>query len=905
MRAFFGALAILLPLVAGCDGTGLVGSAVNKPAGPSAGMNAGEETLEQQIADGVRANNAGDNAGAEAAFRAALSGLRGQTTADNALRALGTMSLAMQLSVSGKFPEANVQFDNADVIVRALPTRTLRDRARKAALDARLMDYRGVHLLNQYKSPEDNKSREAEIQLSHAQAAYTSLIPPDLLTRSPTPKTPHNRFDITAAARAGATRKSELQIIDPDDKALLLSLVEVLRMRAGARADIGDTAGGDALLRDAQNLATSNNIDRASIEARLHRTAGIIALRLASSARGRTDLRLSHFAFEDAFPNTKPAAEAALRDAKALMDAGNDILARRACEEALQTLRTEQYGVSANLIAPCLDLYSRGGLLSTGATDRAKMFVAAQVAQGTITSNEIAQASAALKASEVDSVLGGLLRDRDGLQRELNQIQHAMDQTRTSVTSDEVGSKIAELQKRADEKKAALLQIQNVVHEKAPYYGQLVMEVVPPTEVFAHLGSDEAFVSIFLSDDSGWTFVLRNGEISAAKIPGGTSVIAPLVALVRKGLERTDPNALPVFDIDNTRHLYQLVLGGISDKISGAKSLVFAPTGALLSLPFEVLLTGPADPDKLADAPWLLRQATISHVPSPANFVSLREVAHISDAPASWFGFGEASRITPAQAEKALRAQVQKELAAQPDRGSAFAMNCATSAGMLAGLPVLPGAEKELDKVRSILKADQNNQLVGPMFTPANVVKASLDHISILHFAAHAVLPSELSCLTEPVIVTSASPDPADPDGPLLTASRLQELKLDADLVILSACNSGGGGGGAGESLSGLARSFFYARARSVVVTHWGVDDQAAALIVALMVNTMKNEPGTNVAGALASAQIAVLDGASTGKMDAVLGQPYFWAPFAVIGGGVQSKARTAVSSSRRYLADR
>ena len=89
----------------------------------------------------------------------------------------------------------------------------------------------------------------------------------------------------------------------------------------------------------------------------------------------------------------------------------------------------------------------------------------------------------------------------------------------------------------------------------------------------------------------------------------------------------------------DAQKLYQLTLGGVAGALQGVKSLVVAPAGPLLSLPFEVLLTGPAQDTDLADAPWLVRRFTIAHVPAPSNFVSLRKIAAGSRAAQPWFGF--------------------------------------------------------------------------------------------------------------------------------------------------------------------------------------------------------------------------------------------------------------------------
>jgi CHAT domain-containing protein len=403
-----------------------------------------------------------------------------------------------------------------------------------------------------------------------------------------------------------------------------------------------------------------------------------------------------------------------------------------------------------------------------------------------------------------------------------------------------------------------------------------VQQVVTTKDVFAVLHPDEAFAAISLSEDDGWVFLLRNGTITVSKVDGGVKEIAELVARIRAGIELTT-DQLPAFDIADAQKLYQITLGGVASAMDGVKALVVAPAGPLLSLPFEVLLTGPADAARLADAPWLVRKFTLAHVPAPSNFVSLRKIATGSRASHPWFGFGDFRPVTLAQAEKSFSGP-----------------GCGESAKLLAGLPPLPYARKELEAARALLGADASDELVGPAFTAQGVLKTRLKDYRILQFSTHALLPAELRCQSEPAIVTSAPPNATDASGALLTASEVVGLDLDADLVILSACNSGGPGGTtAGESLSGLARAFFYAGARSLAVTHWSVNDQVAAFLVVDTLRRMKENPNLGIAGALRNAQLAMLADAGKG-LPAEIAHPFFWAPFAVIGEGGERGPATA-----------
>jgi CHAT domain-containing protein len=858
MRALFPALTLLLALLSGCD----------KPApsdywagGPKAAAASGN--FEKLMAQGTRANLAGRPAEAEARFREALSEQRKLRGNDSPRLALPLMSLALQLSAQGQFPQADAQFDEADRVLR-----TSTDKA----LKARLLHYRGVHLLN------EKKPADAEPILSAAQSAYTALLPPDALTRAPIVRPVRNRFDVNA--KVATETGFKLAANDPAIQPALLGLIEVLRYRAIALRDLGNPSEADGLTTFAARVASANDLGRPSVFARVFRTAGVTAAGESQGARALSDFSRSDTDFEVALPGTKPAAEAALIHAGELMRSGSTGAALSVCRRAVATLVKVDAGTSPELMAPCLDAYAAGGTFSFLSPNLAEMFLAAQVAQGTITSHQIAQASASLAENARDPKIGAALKQRDQLQREVDRIYRALDTIGTAGASGRAGEQVAQLQQQADQVQAALSRAEAEVRTLSPNYGQLVQDVVPASAVFAALHPNEAFVALFLSKTGGWAFALRDGNIAISKIEGGIGKVGPLVTAIRAGIEKTQVNALPTFDIDDSRRLYDITLGGVAAATKGASSLVIAPTGPLLSLPFEVLLTGPAELGKLATAPWLLRQATITHVPAATNFVSLRKVANSSQASKQWFGFGDFRPVSVAQA--------QRSFPVGP---------CGDSGRLLAALPALPGAVKELENARAVLNAAAADELTGAAFTADQVMKTSLKDYRILHFAAHALLPTDLRCQTEAAIVTSPPSGAPDAGGALLSASKLLGLDLDANLVILSACNSGGPGGGAGESLSGLARSFFFAKARSLLVTHWEVSDQVAALLVVLTINDVKEKPAQGVTGALREAQLSILDRAATGKLPAEIAHPFFWAPFAVIGDGGEGGGRSAVSS--------
>src|SRR5439155_5780267 len=115
-----------------------------------------------------------------------------------------------------------------------------------------------------------------------------------------------------------------------------------------------------------------------------------------------------------------------------------------------------------------------------------------------------------------------------------------------------------------------------------------------------------------------------------------------------------------------------------------------------------------------------------------------------------------------------------------------------------------------------------------------------------------------------------------------LTASEVAQLKLNADWVVLSACNTIAGDKAGAEALSGLARAFFYAGARAILVSHWAVDSKAAARLAVATFDIMKTDAEIGRAEALRRAMINYMNDANT-PWNAY---PAFWGPFAIVGEG-------------------
>jgi len=150
----------------------------------------------------------------------------------------------------------------------------------------------------------------------------------------------------------------------------------------------------------------------------------------------------------------------------------------------------------------------------------------------------------------------------------------------------------------------------------------------------------------------------------------------------------------------------------------------------------------------------------------------------------------------------------------------------------------------------------------------------------VLAFATHGLMAGDLPNLTQPALAMAANgTDANNPLAPLLTLEDVLTLKLNADWVVLSACNTAAADGRAGEALSGLARGFFYAGSRSLLVTNWAVESESAKLLTTATFEHYAANPQSPKAESLRQAMLKVMAMPE-------YSHPAYWAPYALVGDG-------------------
>ena len=142
--------------------------------------------------------------------------------------------------------------------------------------------------------------------------------------------------------------------------------------------------------------------------------------------------------------------------------------------------------------------------------------------------------------------------------------------------------------------------------------------------------------------------------------------------------------------------------------------------------------------------------------------------------------------------------------------------------------------------------------------------RARLADYRIVYFATHGLVAGEVKGLAEPALVLTLPAKPTAEDDGLLKASDVAQLKLNADWVVLSACNTVAGDRPGAEALSGLARAFFYAGARALLVSHWAVASDAATRLTTSAFALIKADPKLGRAEAMRRAMLAFLNDRSS-----------------------------------------
>jgi CHAT domain-containing protein len=337
--------------------------------------------------------------------------------------------------------------------------------------------------------------------------------------------------------------------------------------------------------------------------------------------------------------------------------------------------------------------------------------------------------------------------------------------------------------------------------------------------------------------------------------------------------EGVSPQQAVQFDLDLAHQLYQQLIGPVESGLQDIDHLYFVPSDALTSLPPSVLVT---DPPKRrsgmranTDAAWLIKRHAVTVLPSVSSLRALRRFAAKDQAGRPFAGIGNP-----------LFKEQQADLDTRQRGVAAYFDGQLANITSLHSLGNLPQTETEIRQLAAILNAGEDDLYLREAANETAIKQAPLDRYQIINFATHGLLAGELDGQAEPGLVLTPPQVATQENDGLLTASEVARMRFNADWVILSACNTAAGDSPGADGLSGLARAFFYAGARTLLVSHWPVGDRAAVKLTTAAVEYLKEHPGAGKSEAFRQSMLQLIQDRSN-PWNA---HPRTWAPFVVVG---------------------
>jgi CHAT domain-containing protein/tetratricopeptide (TPR) repeat protein len=396
----------------------------------------------------------------------------------------------------------------------------------------------------------------------------------------------------------------------------------------------------------------------------------------------------------------------------------------------------------------------------------------------------------------------------------------------------------------------------------------------------------EAMVVYAIEESSSFAWVITPTQANFRTLPVKRQALAEQVSRIRYQME-LDPAGQPQpVSLDVLHQLHQALVAPLAKELAGAKHLLSVPAGPLQSLPMGVLVASP--PPRIGSeadyrqVDWLAKRFAISVLPSVGSIQAFREFAKKGRGGEPFAGIGD-----PLVGERTAPTRGKPKLAVTTVFGSAG--TATRGVGELASLeairsaPRLPETADELKAMAKTLKATTDDLWLQDRATETQVKQANLSRYRTVAFATHGIMAGEIDGVGEPGLILTPPRTASAVDDGYLSASEVAQLNLNADWVVLSACNTAAADGTPGaEGLSGLAKAFFYAGARTLLVSHWPVASEATVLLTTTMLRLADANPALGKAEAHRQSMLRLLDTLDHPEY----AHPVFWAPFVVVGEG-------------------
>jgi CHAT domain-containing protein len=823
------------------------------------------EAITPQLAliEAYRRGNAGNFAEAAEFFAASSAGLAGDSAAE------ARLNEALQQSNLGNFLEARQMFAASRSASSASPVLARLQR-----------NFEAIDALNQRKSAAALAILDSPLatEFADGDAIRTLRIGPALAGQLT------NENDRTAGGYSTAlTILERAQLLDG----------QYAYLKATALRQLGRTGEAGGLLREAEAAfgAVRNGrvVSVAWLRAQVLGELAELAERSGQAAEAEGLHQQAIMLLEGTYPGTPALGSARAQLAGLYARTGRRDDALTIYRDVVADADGRAVPSLRGLMTPYFALLTGNG--QGGQSEAADLFAASQLLQRP----GLAQTQAALARE-----LSGGSDEASQLFRSATNLARGIEQQRFSLLELESLPQITPQQAtQITEQRARLEQLQQQQAELLeklaayPRYRAVSERAITLEQLQDVLAPDEAYLKLVTLDRDAYVIFARKDQALVWRADATPEMLDDLVGTIRDSIAVVEGGQVLTspFDIARARELYVRLFAPVADRLPQVRHIVFEPDGALLKLPINLLVTDDAsvkayearlagkDADEFdfRGTAWLGRTSRISTSVAAAAFRDVR-AARPSNGTRAYLGLGENTPIGTAS-PGAARTRAALE----------GGERCVWSPNIWAN----PVKADELRAAATRLGA-ASQVLTGDQFTDnAIVAMEGLAQYRILHFATHGLVTApQPGCPPRPALLTSF--DTAEGSDGLLSFAEIFGLRIDADLVILSACDTAGGAtvgvtreagvtGGGEFALDGLVRAFVGAGGRTVLASHWPVPDDFNA--TGKLIGGLFTSDGQQIADALNASQLGLMDNADTSH-------PFYWSAFAVVGDGATRLTR-------------
>lgn len=525
----------------------------------------------------------------------------------------------------------------------------------------------------------------------------------------------------------------------------------------------------------------------------------------------------------------------------------------------------------------------------------------------------------ARRLAENDEKISHLLREEDDLQQRERELDQQLSGVLARSTEQRTVSDLA-VQKEFAEVRQRRKNVALALEAANPQFAALLKQrPLTLREAQDVLKDDEALILLLPLHDALFGFAITRERVAWVKQELPAVELLTYVRELRAGLDVTEASKSQTFSLDLAHRLYARLFDGLEETFVGKSQLFVATTGVLDTLPFHVLVTEkpnvvthPREKEsRYKTAAWLVQRHAVTVLPAAANLKSLRSTrAQLAERPLIAFG-NPLLTGDPKNKQDAKRTAVAREWSSCQNIPAAVLASTPAARGFIARtrsksgvtavrmtrglIPTdtlraqspLPETAYELCRVASSVGASSEDIYLGSRATESTIralnTQGELAHYRVIQFATHAAVAGELEGAREPGLLLTPPVEATETDDGYLSRADVLSLHLNADWVVLSACNTAAPGADSAEGLSGLAQAFFHAGARALLVSHWYVDSSAATRLITSTFEAMEKEPGIGQGEALRRAILGYINDA-----DEKHAAPSYWAPFVVVGAGIR-----------------